>query len=333
MKPPLARAVSTDTTNVEVKREWQPTSAMTTDSNSNEPRTILITGANGHLGRRLVAHLAGKHRVVAVVRSERAGQQLAGAGSAVEVIVLDYGDRRALTAAATGCTHAVHLVGIIKESASTSFLQAHEEVTQSLIAAADSNRLKRIVYLSILGSQPASSNGCLASKGRAERMLLQAKTSALILKVPMVLGEGDFAAAALSRRARARVNLLIRGSSLEQPIYAGDVVKAMTQGITRSGLDDVVLDLAGPESLSRRELIARAAKMLGKQPRSLSLPLGVGMAFAFMMENAMGNPPLSRAMLGVLDHDDHLDGTEACDRLGIELTPLDEMLRSCLRSD
>ena len=35
-------------------------------------------------------------------------------------------------------------------------------------------------------SDPDSSNACLASKGRAERILLEAKTPAVVLRVPMV---------------------------------------------------------------------------------------------------------------------------------------------------
>lgn len=307
---------------------------MTSDDNGAAAHTVLITGANGHLGRRLVANLAVDHQVKAVVRSERARRQLAQVpeAAAIEIMVLDYRDRQALIAAAEGCSHCVHLVGIIKESASTSFAEAHEEVTQSLIAAADTHRLQRIVYLSILGAHPDSSNDCLASKGRAERLLLQAKTAAFILRVPMVLGEGDFAAAALNKRAQAGLSLLIRGSSREQPIYAGDVVQAIRSGISTKDLDNVVLDLAGPESLTRKELTERAGKVMGKQSRSVSLPLAFAMTFALLMEKISKNPPLSRAMLGVLDHDDDLDTTHARNRLGIELTPLDEMLHSCLKS-
>ena len=42
------------------------------------------------------------------------------------------------------------------------------------------------------------------------------------------------------------------------------------------------------------------------------------------------NPPVTSAMLGVLDHDDAVDPSEAARRLGIQLTPLDETLRRCV---
>ena len=37
--------------------------------------------------------------------------------------------------------------------------------------------------------------------------------------------------------------------------------------------------------------------------------------------------PVTRAMLGVLDHDDRIDPQPACAELGLTLTPLDETLR------
>ena len=44
----------------------------------------------------------------------------------------------------------------------------------------------------------------------------------------------------------------------------------------------------------------------------------------------MADPPVTRAMLGVLNHDDDVDPAEPCRRLGLELTPLDETLRRCV---
>ena len=46
-------------------------------------------------------------------------------------------------------------------------------------------------------------------------------------------------------------------------------------------------------------------------------------------ENLHGRA-FSRAMLGVLEHDDRIDPVPACRALGLELTPLDETLRRSL---
>ena len=128
-----------------------------------------------------------------------------------------------------------------------------------------------------------------------------------MLRVPMVLGEDDYAAHALSRKARGGTVFLLRGASLEQPIYAGDVVDAIVAALKLPGLERVAIDLAGPESLSREALVRRAAATIGRRVRCISLPLAPLLGVAWIAQRAMANPPITAAMLGVLDHDDCID--------------------------
>jgi NADH dehydrogenase len=295
---------------------------------------VLITGANGQLGRRLIARLAaGGLDARAVVRSERAAAVLAEMPEAIrpEVEILDYADPERLTEAARGCDAAVHLVGILKESSTSRYTAAHEASTQSLAAAASAAGLKRIVYLSILETDPDSPNACLASKGRAERILLDGAVPALILKVPMVLGPGDTTARIVRGEAQASVLPLIGGGRTRaQPIFADDVIDAIVAGLDKPGLDNVSLDLAGPTSLPQRDFIARAAALYGKQPRVLALPRWLVRGLAGLAERLMADPPFTPTSLDVILDDDNVDPKPACQRLGIELTPLDEILRRCI---
>lgn len=295
---------------------------------------ILITGANGNLGRRLIGALAGRMPVRAVVRSERASSQLDDAPGEVDVRVIDYLDQAAMNEAARDCRGIVHLVGIIKESATSTFEDAHEGTTRVVVEAARQAGVEHVVYLSILGSTPEAGNDCLASKGRAEQIIEQSGVPALILRVPMVLGEGDYATRALAQRAGSRVAFQFRAASLEQPIYAGDVLEAVLAGLGLRGDAAAVsgsYDLAGPESLSRRALTQRAAEVLGARPPTvISLPIALGMALAGLLERFSSSPPFTRAMLGVLDHDDHMDPGSTLAALDLTLTPLNDALRHCL---
>jgi uncharacterized protein YbjT (DUF2867 family) len=298
---------------------------------------VLISGANGHIGRRLVARLAAEHPVTALVRSSAARHQLEQqlAGAAVDIVEVNYADADALCAAAHGCGAAVHLVGILKESATSRYVDAHERSTEALLVAARRHRLERIVYLSILGAHPLAPNACLASKGRAEQLLLRSGVPTLVLRVPMVLGEDDYASRSLRRRAHARLTVLIRGASLEQPIYAGDVVAAIAAGLACRDPLTTALDLAGPESLARSELVRRAAARSGRSgPVCVSLPLAPVLGAAGILEwcarRLRRDAPVTRAMLEVLDHDDRIDAAAAVALLGIRLTGLDEMLGRCV---
>ena len=302
-----------------------------------ESGLVAITGANGNLGRRLIGRLAGSadgaRPVRAIVRSERAARAIRDSPGAAdaEVVVLEYTDVDALAAATRGCDAIVHLVGILKEGATSTYSQAHEEASGVLATVAEREGVRRVVYLSILGSAPAAGNACLASKGRAEQILLGGSVSTVVLRVPMVLGPGDFASNALRAQAQAHVVPLLRGGTgREQPIDADDVVSAVIRAIDLEGEGSLALDLAGPESLSRRELLDRSATLYGNRPRVIPLPFSALNAVAFALERLSANPALTRGMLGVLDHDDDIDPSRACGRLGLELTPLDSTLAKCV---
>ena len=285
--------------------------------------TVAITGANGNLGQRLLNVLDDAR---ALVRSQRAAETVSRVCSSVDTAVVNYDDAAALTTALRGCTRVVHLVGIIKESRGNRYEQAHEASCRALVEAAEAAGVQQIVYLSIVGSRPDAANACLASKGRAEALLHAGAVPAFVLRVPMVLGEGDYASFALGKRARASMAFAFRAASLEQPVYAGDVV-AFVAHVLGSDPEARTVELGGPEVLTRRALTHRAAIALGVAPPPVfSLPLVLGLALAGALE-LLPNPPVTRAMLGVLDHDDQVP---VPDYLPMALTPLDEMLVRCL---
>ena len=281
---------------------------------------LLVTGANGHLGRRLLAAATAKSWTTrAIVRSERAASQVTGHP---DVRIVDYGDIAGLTDACANCDAIVHLVGIIKEGGGATYRSAHVEATQALLEAATNAAVKRMVYLSILGAEAGSRNRCLASKAEAESILARGPIPSLVLRVPMVLGEGDYAAASLLKNARKSVTVTFRAGSMEQPIYAGDVVEAVFAGLATDAPTGV-LELAGPQSLPRSELI-EVASAVGT--RTVSLPVEVGYGLAALLGTFSRNPPLTADMLGVLDHDDDIDPEPAANALDIRLTGLTETL-------
>ncbi len=300
----------------------------------SDPRPVLVTGANGQIALQLFERLA--ERGVpgrALVRSERAAKRVAELPEAVrpQIEVLDerlaYSDARGITRAAAGCRAIVHLVGILKEGSNSSYRTAHEESCAAVAEAADANGLDRVVYLSIFGSHPTSSNACLASKGRAEEILMRAKTPATVLRVPMVVGPDDPASRALRGQAtKPAVALVGGGESIHQPIDARDLLSAVIAALDDSTSESHGFDLGGPEALPYRDLVTRTASLHGNAPRVRKVPVGLMKLVAAVMEKVSNDPPITRAMLGVLEHDDHIDNRAAIEHLSIRLTPLDETL-------
>lgn len=290
---------------------------------------IMITGANGHLGRKLLAKLdRSDHEAVALVRSAPAADSLRDAAPGTDIHLVDYTDAGSLRAAGEGCNAVIHLVGIIRESGSNSFRMAHEDTCRALVDA--DLDVDRIICLGVLGTSEDSSNPCFRSRLAAERSLLACSIPAIIIRVPMVLGEGDHACISLAAKAGRRVCFSFRAGSLEQPVDSDDVVRALLAALELPA-ENAELDIAGQESLTRAALIRRAAACLGyRPPVVISLPLGLGMALAWFLEKLPGDAPVTRAMLGVLDHDDRVDAGVAMAKLGVTVTPLDRTLARVL---
>ena len=293
----------------------------------------VITGANGNLGKRLIDELTREtdSRVRAIVRSQSAADTLknlpltSDQRSRLDIRICDYRDTDGLSEAFQGYSNLVHLVGILKQTRYASYEDAHELSCEAIAAASLKSTLSHIVYLSIVGSRSDSRNLCLASKGRAEQILRQGPTDSCVLRVPMVLGEHDYASKALFYRAIKPVSFTFRSSSLEQPIYAGDVLKAIRSVVFNKVVGS--FDLGGPQSLSRKALLQKSSELLGKSTRVVSVPISVGLLLGKVFELIMANPPVTAAMMGVLDHDDSIDTKDVMTQIGLEkLTSLDSML-------
>ena len=286
---------------------------------------VAVTGANGNVGRRLIRNLIeqGERDIVALVRSERSEQTLADDGLGVDIRVVNYDDAKDIKNAVEECDIVYHLVGIIKESRANPFEVAHEAACRALLDA--KLGAQQIINLGIIGTSLSSDNACLKSRAAAEVILNSGSACVTTVRVPMVLGEGDYASFALARNARKPFAFAFRADSLEQPIDCQDVIAGLLSA-ARLPPKNRVLELAGPEALTRRDLIKRAGRILGNEPAVISIPFSVGALLAAGLERVSSSPPITRAMLGVLDHDDEVDTREACELLGITLTPLVETL-------
>ena len=305
----------------------------TAEEEEQPPERWFITGANGNLGQRLIRQLLSEGAdVTAVVRSSRAERELSraiNASSKLRIEVIDYAETMLLGQAAYGAQYAVHLVGILKATKDATYAMAHEASCTALSRALTGTSVEHVTYVSILGAKPSSANPCLASKGRAERILYRSPTPACTLRIPMVIGERDYTTKMLAKRANLSSSFTFRSSSMEQPIFADDVIDAICSA-ARLGLEGG-LNLAGPESLTRAELYGRAAQVLGTSTKVRSIPMFLGYTMAWLLELFMADPPVTRAMLGVLDHDDNINVDKALRLLEIDkLTPLDVMLRKAL---
>jgi hypothetical protein len=98
---------------------------------------------------------------------------------------------------------------------------------------------------------------------------------------------------------------------------------------TPSVANNLVLDLVGPVSLPERELVERAARLLGRHVRIGSIPK-YWLSLALGIRQCIGKPGFSRDVLDVITADTRLNPQPAASALGIELTGIDEMIKNSL---
>lgn len=295
-------------------------------------KRVAVTGANGHIGVQLIDRLLAGNDVqpVAIVRSARAATALAQRfGERLQTRVVDYGNTVELGDALSDVTACIHLVGIIRQTATATYEDAHERPCQAIVEAGRS--LQQVIYLSIVGvgDPRMANNECLNSRARAEQTLLNSSIPTSVVRIPMVLGIDDYASRALAAKVSGVVRFEFRPGSLEQPIDANDVVAALINLLLEPPRR-IVVELAGPESITRRALVARAASVMGRGPGVIiGLPISLGYAMASLL-SFLKEPPVTRDMLQILNHDDVVDAAAGAEQLGVSLTPLDETLRRVL---
>ena len=287
---------------------------------------IVITGANGAVGRALIRYLSagaplGTVHLRALVRNPAGARALHTLGA--EVIIVDYRQPEALWGAVAGADVAVHLAGALLPRRGETLLQANVETTRALVEAATWASVKAFVYLSFPGADPASPNQYLRSKGIAEAIMQQAGFAGAIFRVPMILGPNSPAAAQLRRMARAPLLPLVSGGAVRlQPIAEADVLAAIAWAIAATPRPLRVLNLVGPETLTYVELLRKVCARVGKRPRVLRISKGAVWLSAWLAGALVPALGWNRSVFDILFHEHLADPAEARTALPFALTPV-----------
>lgn len=130
---------------------------------------VLITGATGLVGRALASRLHEEGAEVrAFVRRDDPPLRAMGAHLAIGEAC----DVEKLSSALTQVHTLVHLIGGEKPARGTSLDFVNRESTECAVIAARSADVRRILFLSAPGADPASRDRYLAAKGKAEELIM-----------------------------------------------------------------------------------------------------------------------------------------------------------------
>ena len=296
---------------------------------------IVITAANsatGQAGLRCASQNgAVQNALVAAVRSERAAEQIRTVlGESASAVRISYDDPASLDQALQGATAIIHLAGVLVERPGSTLEQANVAPARSVVEAAKRCAIKKFVLVSATGADEKSSNGYYRTKGQAEALVRSSGLCYTILRAPLLLGPATEGGAALARNARgSEAKLIGGGRNMQQPLDVGDLARAALAATQPSVAPNRTLDVVGPVSLPERELVERAARLLGHEVRIRSIPKGP-LSLVLTIRRWFSGPGFSADAIEVITADTRLDPQPAANELGIPLTGIEEMIRNSL---
>lgn len=237
---------------------------------------VLVTGATGYIGGRLVPELLKKgHRVRCLVRSPN---KLEGVDWAkdVEVVKGDLTDTTSLTKAFENIDAAYFLVHSMEEGTEGKFAGRDRKVAHSFRKAAEAAGVKRLIYLGGLGDDddPHLSQH-LRSRHEVGRILASGQVPCIELRAAIIIGSGS-ASFEMLRNLVEVLPVMITPrwvNTRVQPIAIRDVLFYLSGALdlpTRDLPDqNVVLEIGGPDVLSYRQVMQRYASRAGLPKRRI----------------------------------------------------------------
>jgi uncharacterized protein YbjT (DUF2867 family) len=290
---------------------------------------ILITGATGFIGSRIVYALRTEDRKVrALVRDPDGAARLHAWGC--ETVVGDVTDAASLRGAVEGCDVVIHLVSIIQGSQSD-FDRVMTQGTRSLVAAAKEAGARRFVLMSALGFDEQTKDlvPYYRAKWEMEQAVKESGLEHVIFRPSFVFGSGGGSLGQFKRIAKlAPVTPIVGpGTQRIQPIWVDDVAAYFAAAVDNPEAANRTFELGGPDVVTWNEFWARLKRALGKRRPSVHIPFGLMRAQAVVLER-LPKPPVTRDQLTMLAACDNVvASSDAVDTFGLPLVPLDEQLR------
>jgi uncharacterized protein YbjT (DUF2867 family) len=231
---------------------------------------VLIAGATGFIGKRLVSELLAEgFQVRAMVRNQ--GNQFP---KEVETVRGDLLDRASLDPVLGGIDTAFYLVHSMA-GGRAGFERRDRKAVENFVAAANEAGLRRAIYLGGLGETGSGLSEHLASRVAVAKILQNGDFSTTVLRAAIIIGAGG-ASYEIIKALVTRLPIMTTPkwvSTRCQPIAVGDVIRYLIGCLRDERTADDTFDIGGPEILTYREMMQRFAGIIGKKILILPVPL------------------------------------------------------------
>ena len=263
---------------------------------------VAVTGANGFVGRHVIARLLlGGHDVRALI-SERPGAESelpeSGRGK-MDVRRADVRRPDSLRGAFDGIDAVIHTVAVATER-KQKFAEVNVAGVSHVVAEARRASVGRIVHMGALGADSTSPYPYLRSKGQGEALVTGSGIAHVVLQPSLLFGEGDDF---FPRLAFSLIFPIVPvpgdGKARFQPLHVDDMAQALVAAIERSEISGVH-QIGGAEPVTYDEMLVETMRGTGRRRPTLHVPVPLMKPPAVVMGLVMADPPVTVSQLDLL---------------------------------
>ncbi len=234
---------------------------------------ILLTGANGYIGTRLIPVLldAG-HHVVCLVRDVRRLNEEYANNSSLEIIEADLLNANTLNKIPKDIEAAYYLVHSMGAD-SNKFFDLENSSALNFTEAIKNTTCKQIIYLGgIVNSENLSTH--LSSRLNVENVLNSSSIPVTILRAAIIIGSGS-ASFEIIRDLGEKLPIMTAPKWILtrcQPIAIRDVLTYLSKVLNNVKCFNQTFDIGGPDILTYKDMILGYAKVRGLKRKIFVIP-------------------------------------------------------------
>ena len=262
---------------------------------------VVVLGGSGFIGRHLVAALAAQAVKVLVPSRRREQAKHLILLPTVDVVDADILAPGVLERLARGRDAVINLVGVLHSRRGRrdergpndygpDFARLHVELPQAIVAACRAQGVKRLLHVSALGVSSMAPSEYLRSKAFGEQAVMAADDlDVTVFRPSVVFGPEDTFLNRFALFARLMPVIAVPCPEARfQPVYVGDVARALIRSLDDPGTHGMAYELCGPREYKLRELVQLVCDMTGRPRTILGLSDRLSYLQAAFMEKLPG---------------------------------------------
>ncbi|GAA0518230.1 Uncharacterized conserved protein YbjT, contains NAD(P)-binding and DUF2867 domains [Halorubrum aquaticum] len=296
---------------------------------------VLVTGATGFVGRRLVPALLDRgHEVVTLVRDATDYAPSPG----VRVVEGDLLEPESLPPAFRFDGEPVDAAYYLVHSmdGGPGYEERDRNCARNFAAAASAAGLSRVVYLGGLGEDRDGLSEHLRSRREVERVLAEGSYALTTLRAAIVIGAGS-ASFEVIRGLASRLPVMVTPKWVDtpcQPIAIDDVVAYLAGTLEVPETAGETYEIGGPEVLTYAEILRRTRRQFGRSLRIVRVPvLSPGLSARWLRLVTDVDPYLARSLVEGLRNTVVVDDDRIRELVPVEPTSFDLAVARALDAD